>query len=239
MYRLAIIEDDPAQLEAIEHLLERFPRCGELSVFHLAGAGELESYLAAEPDARIDILLTDIMLGDQEPDGIQLVQRHFPPGCGTQVVYLTGHLQYCTKVYRTEHVYFLAKPVEQQDFDDALDKALANLSAVEARPLLVRSKGSVVPVMPSSISYIESLRRKVCIHAGGEAIETYASLGELSQKLPESFIQCHKSFLVNMDHIVELGKEDVRLQSGESVPVSQKRRKTVREAFFSHLRARL
>lgn len=88
-------------------------------------------------------------------------------------------------------------------------------------------------VEPSRISYIESDRRKVRIHAGAEEIEAYASLSDLAAELPASFIQCHKSFLVNMDHVKELKADSVVLSSNQVVPVSQKRRKFVREAVFS------
>ena len=50
-------------------------------------------------------------------------------GSGTQVIYITGYpLQFCTMVYQTEHIYFLTKPLRQQELFDALDKAMAKLS---------------------------------------------------------------------------------------------------------------
>ena len=117
------------------------------------------------------------------------------------MIYVTGFIEYCTSVYRTEHVYFLAKPVAQDDLDDALDRAFERLAARASKPLSIRFGGKVVLVAPERISYIESDRRKVHIHVGAEDIETYASLSDIAAELPASFIQCHKSFLVNMDCI--------------------------------------
>ena len=103
----------------------------------------------------------------------------------------------------------------------------------------VRFGGKVVLVAPEQISYIESDRRKVHIHVGAEDIETYASLSDIAAELPASFIQCHKSFLVNMDCIRELKGDSVMLASNQAVPVSQKRRKLVREAIFAHIQGKL
>ena len=106
---------------------------------------------------------------------------------------------------------------------------LERLEADSSKPLSVRLGSRVVLVEPSRISYIESDRRKVRIHAGAEEIEAYASLSDLAAELPASFIQCHKSFLVN----------SVVLSSNQVVPVSQKRRKFVREAVFSRVQSKL
>ena len=42
-----------------------------------------------------------------------------------------------------------------------------------------------------------------------------------------------------MDHIKELKGSSVMLLSGETIPVSQKRRKFVRDAVFSHIQSKL
>ncbi|WP_080800214.1 LytR/AlgR family response regulator transcription factor [Arabiibacter massiliensis] len=232
MYRLLIVEDNPDHREVLQKLAESHPCASELRVDYVADAASLEARSADDP---IDILLIDIDLGPHEPNGIEVVQSLFPAGSGTQVVYVTGHLEFCTRVYRTEHVYFLAKPVSKDDFDDAIDKALAKLNELRALTLAIRSGGMVKLVRPHAIDFVESDRRKVRIHLGGEVLETYSTLGDLVEQLPGSFVQCHKSFLVNMDRVVESRKDCFVLRSGEIVPISQKRRKATREAFFRHL----
>ena len=237
MYQVVIVEDDAAQAEIIRSMIECSPRGGELAIEHVVDAESLTARLAEEP--AIDVLVMDIELGSEDANGIDLVKRYFPAGCGTQVIYVTGFVEYCTSVYRTEHLYFLVKPFAQDDLDDALSRALERLEADSSKPLSVRLGSRVVLVEPSRISYIESDRRKVRIHAGAEEIEAYASLSDLSAELPASFIQCHKSFLVNMDHVKELKADSVVLSSNQVVPVSQKRRKFVREAVFSRVQSKL
>ena len=183
MYQVVIVEDDAAQAEIIRSMIECSPRGGELAIEHVVDAESLTARLAEEP--AIDVLVMDIELGSEDANGIDLVKRYFPAGCGTQVIYVTGFVEYCTSVYRTEHLYFLVKPFAQDDLDDALSRVLERL------------------------------------------------------ELPASFIQCHKSFLVNMDHVKELKADSVVLSSNQVVPVSQKRRKFVREAVFSRVQSKL
>ena len=68
------------------------------------------------------------------PSGIELVRRYFPAGSPTKVIYISGHVEFCTSVYQTEHTYFLLKPINQSDFDAALDKALSNLQDSSPSP---------------------------------------------------------------------------------------------------------
>lgn len=232
MYRLLIVEDNPAHAEILQGLVEACPQVAALRVECASSTTGLEELLAEEP---ADILIADIDLGPNEPNGIEMVQSLFPQGSGTQVIYVTGYMEFCTRAYRTEHVYFLAKPVGQDDFNDAIDKALAKLDNLRTSSLVVRSGGSVKLVQPGAISYVESDRRKVRIHVSGEVVETYATLTGLAGQLPTSFVQCHKSFLINMKHIVEMNKDNLVLHSGEVVPISQKKRKATREAFFRYL----
>lgn len=237
MYRVAIVEDEADQADALRRMMER-SRWGERFDFvHAADAASLKELLSE--GSRLDILMMDIELGSRGENGIELVKRCFPEGCGTQVIYVTGFIEYCTSVYRTEHVYFLTKPVSQSDLDDALDRAVVRLQAVGGRSIEVRFGGTTSLVRPDAIEYVESDKRKMRIHVGRDSLEMYGTLSSFSEQLPASFFSCHKSFLVNMDRIVELRANEVVLASGAVVPVSQKRRRLLREAFHAHLRSRL
>lgn len=234
MHQVLIVEDDNEQAEYVQRLIALHPRSGDLAVERVSGPDEFEQYLASRS---CDILLTDIRFGPGEPDGIELVRRHFPFGSRTQVIYVTGYVEYCTSVYRTDHVYFLTKPVSQCDLHDALDKALARLETVSDFALGVRSGGVLLSLPVSQIVFVESDRRKIRIHTTDKGVvETYAALRSLRERLPRMFIQCHQSFLVNAEYVSEFREKSLLLRTGDVVPVSQKKRRTAREAFFTYLR---
>lgn len=235
MYRLLIVEDNEDHVRILKDLIAHCPCGHEFTIGCAPSIDALEACCAGDAP---DVLLMDIELGPDQPNGIEAVQRLFPAGCKTQVIYVSGYVEYCTPVYRTEHVYFLTKPVAQVDFDDALARAFSNLEEKRASLLPVRSNGSITLVSPSAIDYVESDRRKVRIHMGAKVLETYATLGGMEAALPASFVRCHKSFLVNMDHIVEFHKDCIALQSGKTVPVSQTMKKATKESFLKHLAMR-
>lgn len=64
-------------------------------------------------------------------------------------------------------------------------------------------------------------------------LESYAALSELEQQLPGSFVRCHKSYLANMEHVVQASADGLVMDSDEAVPVSQRQYRSVRDALMS------
>lgn len=240
MYRACIIEDDRDQAEALAAMVRSS-----------SAAGRIASVDIAEPDARddaahagYDILLVDINFGpDVETDGIEFV-RELPHGSGSsgtavpQVIYVSGYLEYAPMVYGTDHVWFLAKPVEPARLDEALGCAISRLDTARTRALaLTAAGGRTVRVDPANVTYAESRRHKTQVHVlgAGDALEAGGSLDRLAALLPSTFVRCHKSYLVNMDHIGEFSRDELTLSDGERVPVSQRRRKEALERFVAHV----
>ena len=125
MVQAVILEDRSSHRDELLSRLAAWPRADRLELRCAATAEELRCLLQAAP---ADILLTDIDLGEGEGTGIQLVREMLSDGSGTQVIYITGYpLQFCTMVYQTEHIYFLTKPLRQQELFDALDLSLIHI----------------------------------------------------------------------------------------------------------------
>lgn len=172
-------------------------------------------------------------------NGIDAVKELFLEGCGTQVIYLSAYTEYCSRVYETEHTWFLTKPLVPGDLDSALTKAIENLRKYRAKPLVIQVGGTQMAIAPSRIRYIESSKRKVTIYTNKGEFEIYAKLSDLLSQLPDSFLQCHKSFIVNMAHIEEISAGFARLHNGDVVPVSRARRAQLREAFVAYVRSKM
>ena len=238
MVNVAIVEGDRAQALILERMVGEHPKSSTFALAHVESAAQLRERVArSEADGALDLVFMDIHLADD--DGVELVKELFPEGSPTQVIYATGYVEHCVRAYQSSHVYFLVKPIEQSDLFAAIDKALGNLEAAASQPLAVSVGGNVIRIVPERIDYVESDRRKIRIHGADGVVETYGSLTRMSELLPAVFVQCHKSFLVNMDNVSELRSDELVLASGARVPVSQKRRKHVKEALLAHLRAGL
>lgn len=235
LYTLVIATSDDARLRSLLDMVNNISQSALFEVTSLSGAARVAEFFAQGKEKGVDIFMTDIEFGEGAPTGVDYVQRYFSSGADAQIIYFVDKLELVSAAYRTEHVYMMAQPPKQEDLEATLSKAVLNVSATATPPLAVRSEGRIVRVDPREITHIESKRRKAVIYTGGEQLETYASLAGLLESLPGCFVQCHKSFLVNLSHVAELQRDGAVLFSDEVVPVSKKRRTVVKDAFKAHL----
>ena len=159
MYSVTIIDDDRAQRELLAAMIMRSPAAARLEFLDPSAATGASGPLSA------DIALVDIDLGEDLPSGIDLVRD--TAGNKTQVIYVTGYVDYVSDVYETAHVGFLIKPVDQQRLNDALARAISRLDQDGAGDFIVHTGSSTLRVAPNRVVYIESNRRKLQIHEGG------------------------------------------------------------------------
>lgn len=186
---------------------------------------------------RPDIAVMDVALADGS--GLERVKQLFPSGCRVQVIYLTDYVKYFPRVYADEHFHYIMKPVDSALLDVVLDKAVQSLREDRNRVLALRSGHTTLLVAPSSILYLESDGRKLMVCQFNGKLELYYTIPKLLSQLPRSFIQCHKSFAVNLEHIAVMERSNFVMENGERVPISRSRNKEVRKRFFEFFLGKL
>jgi DNA-binding LytR/AlgR family response regulator len=231
MWNVVLCDDNPQVTKGLQSwVLAQFPQS---RVFSFSSAKDLEA--AVERGLHADIAVLDILLG--QDDGITVAKRIFPSATQTQVIFITGYVEYCSSVYETEHIYFLLKPIQEAAFRRAMEKAVQALEYAKKSALLVKTKTAVQRVPFASIRYLESQGRKVVLHCLDGPVECYATLSTLEAQLPRSFISCHKSFLVNLDFVERMEARQFLLGENLHVPISQARKSQARKRFLEYFSA--
>ncbi len=237
MATIVIFDDDPTSLARLSNLIESYAPADEhRTVLPVTSLPELEQILS--DGIRVDILVADIVIGEGQPSGIDIVQALFPPSCGTQVIYVSGFLEQATETYRTSHVYFLLKPVDPVKLTDALRRAYEAIPQAEPSMLRIKCGHKERLVAFSAIRYLESRLHKVCVHCGKRSFETYAKLDDLQGQLPAHFSRCHRSFLVNLSYVSSLEGTELTLRDGIVLPISRRRTRQVQHDLLALLSAR-
>ncbi|MEK3856079.1 LytTR family DNA-binding domain-containing protein [Cytobacillus sp. FSL H8-0458] len=84
-----------------------------------------------------------------------------------------------------------------------------------------------IPIPFSEVVCLEAKDKKTYVHAGGHSGTHKYSLQDFEYSLPkDSFIRCHRSFIVNVNHIKEIFPDThstflLVMKNGDRVPVSQ------------------
>lgn len=189
----------------------------------------------AMESAKVDMLFCDVRACTSENGLEGIVQDVTARNTPAQIV-LTGVSENnLVRLELLDHAFLLPTSPTSHDIQCALNRAIALRTKQLEQPLVVKSRGCSWAVSPNKVSFIESDLRKIRIHMVDDVIEAYGKLSGILRELPHRFVQCHKSFVVNLGFVVEFRRECLVLATGERVPVSQKRRRQTREAFDSYM----
>ncbi len=225
--KIVICDDEQALAARLADRIHESRKDSEITL--CASAAELEHKLQEGFDP--DVAVMDIRLGDGS--GIEAVKKLFH-GRSTQVIYITSYVEYCTDVYETEHVYFLKKPVDGAMLELALQKAEKKLAGTHKKLCFSRGGGTVC-FRPEEILFFESSYRKLYVHTDSGTEELYAIIDNVMEEAGGRFIQCHKSFLVNLDRVSSMEHKFFVMDNGEHVPISRGRAEETRKKFFESL----
>lgn len=133
-------------------------------------------------------------------------------------------------------VGFYWKPMVEERFLKVMAGILKRRLRRREEKFVFRKRGEVIAVPFDDIYYMESRGHRIYVYTGGERHSYYGKIGSIKDRVPERFLQCHKSYLVNMDKIKRMEKTKVILEKDFEVPVSQAQCKTAKERFEQYLK---
>lgn len=223
---------DASRAAGVGKWLARMPSLSDSTLIVADSPEALQEALARRI---VDLLVMDARGVTGLPLPLVMAYESMPANTGTQVIVLGVDERSLMQAERIAHSYLLPPNAGEQELVTAVNRAIVLRERWCERPLIIRTRRCDRAIQPSHVSYVESDRRKLRIHVGDEVVETYAKLSELLRRLPSRFVQCHKSFLVNMGFVQEIDRESIVLTTGARIPVSQKRRRQTREALYAYV----
>ena len=119
--------------------------------------------------------------------------------------------------------YFILIPFSEDSIQRYTDYLKLYYSDNEKKTVLLKCKSGMDIINLSDVEYVVSDKRKVSFHSGKIKKEYYYKLDEVEVMLGETFLRCHQSFLVNMEHIQSFVQDGLIIKSGEYIPVSRKK----------------
>ena len=156
------------------------------------------------------------------------------------MIYVTGyHDGYAQQIFLTAAnlTGYLMKPLDKELLGQYLDKILEKKTPKNVITFSVRGKLHMIGA--DHVLYLESSNHRVLIHTEDKIYAVYDKLSNFYTQLPSSFIQCHKSFLINMNRIRYIEGNEICFPNGRRVPISKIHREKVRKSYFLHMGKRI
>lgn len=231
MIKVAICDDDCLTRNSLAAML-RQEYGSVMEIFLYEEAEQLLKIWEMEKKQE-DIVLMDIRFA--RTDGISVAKKLQERYRKVRIIFITGYIDYATEIFRAEPIFFLTKPISRDRLTEAVEKALARIKEERRQQISLSMKGCIMRVDVNEIRYIESNKRTSYIYREEDKIVLNRKLGELERQLPDSFLRCHQSFLVNMRYIRSFTGREIELADGRKIPVSRPKQSVARESFLRYL----
>jgi two-component system LytT family response regulator len=233
-----IVDDEPFARASLRALLEREPDA--ITILEAKNGQEAASLIR---DERPDVVFLDVQMPDM--NGFDVV-RQVGAAAMPDVIFVTAHDHFAIRAFEINALDYLLKPVAEERFAEALNRARARLKrrgddserivsllqtlASPPRTLTrmaVRSAGRTSFVNLEDVRWIQGAENYVQLHTATTEHLVQMTIQSLLDLLdPDMFVRIHRSIIVNVRHISHIetgshGNYDFTLNNGARVHSSR------------------
>lgn len=232
--KIAVCDPVAADRRRLRSLLaaycERHSLDAEVQEF--ASGAEL---LARMKQTDFQVVFLETLLGEEHGIKTAMIIRRRHPGC--ILFFCTSSRKYAVESYELNALHYIIKPASYSLVEQAMQRCGGRLR-LHARTLLVSLKPEK-RVLVGDILFVEIYDKNCHVHTSAEVLTMRRTIGNLEDELGKtSFLRCHRSFIVNLEHVREYDATDFIMDNGERVPIRQAGRAAIKRAFreYSYMR---
>ncbi|MDE7132929.1 MAG: LytTR family DNA-binding domain-containing protein [Lachnospiraceae bacterium] len=235
MINIAVCDDEKCMIEKIEKMAEDFFRNKntDISVAEYTSGEEL-----LRSSERIDILFLDI--GMRGMDGIETARMLRAHGYNGFLIFITVLKEVVFQSFEVQPFDYLVKPVQEEHFEKTMERLFLSMQdrlSPEKVNLLVRKGCESDIISFQDIICCEIIDRKVYLYlVSGEVIDYYERIENLEKKLDGRFFRCHRSYLINLNHLKSYRNNTAYMSDGKEIPVSRLRSKEFSKVILQYMR---
>lgn len=235
MFRIALCDDEAAELDKLEHMLSSWSRqhmeC-EFSVERFLNADEMLCQISKEGYSP-DLLLLDIYMQGRQGTEAARELRKMGKKCG--ICFITSSKEHALEAFGVDAVQYLLKPVSEHALFLALDRFIEDMKA-KKRYILLKDHG-MKRVELHDIVYCEAQKKSQRISlADGTELLLNMTLAKVYEMLSacQEFVKVGISYILNLEHIDNLNAREARMDNGKTIYLPRGAYRGLREQYFDY-----
>lgn len=201
MLHFVICDDNLNILDKLEKMLENIFTKNNFDAkvsFTSDNSDKILEYIKSNPS---DVLLLDINLKSNKT-GLELAEEIRKVKKNSYLIFTTGHLEYAMVAYKYKTFDYIAKPITYDRLEDTIIRLFDDINGLNKRYLKIDNKNTLID--EAEIQYIKRDGMKLIFHTSTRDYDTYSSFNKFQDKLPKSYIRCHKSCIANINQIKDV-----------------------------------
>ena len=171
-----------------------------------------------------------------EQDGLALAKKIRENESQGIIIFITALAECVYDAFEVETFDYICKPVDEARLQRTLGRAFKKLRETENRSLFIQTMNWCKSIKLDDIYFCEVINRKIYLHTKNEVIEYYCKIEDVEKQLDDRFVRCHRSYLVNLDYLLEYANGQISLENGEHVPISRLRHQDFMDAMMRYMK---
>jgi DNA-binding LytR/AlgR family response regulator len=227
--RIAVCDDEEIHQNIILALLKKWAANANIEI-DIAAFDNAEELLMLWEDVVFDILVLDIEM--KKLSGMEFAKAIRCIDEDVIIIFVTSHVSYSLEGYDVNPLHFLMKPLDEKKFCSVLDKANIIYKLKGKNSFVLHTESGLIKMSVNKILYISMYSHNAEIYTDDETYVARMTINELLQSLPTHFINCHRSYIINMLKVVCVFDDHAVISGDITIPISRGRLKKVRECFM-------
>ncbi len=220
--KIAICDDELSQRRQLQFLIEKIMPEAQVDLFESG-----ESFISQFRPGVYDLIFMDILMPGM--GGVDATSKIRSIDTSVPIVFATASQDHAMDGYKNRVIRYLMKPFNPTEVGEVLE--LASQMKGNQGGVTLRINGKDMNFAYEKICYAEQSSHTIFLHmANGAVLQLTGKLDDIEAQTPDdSFMRCHKSYLVNLAHVKTIDK-DLQvfvMKDGDSVHI---RRESLREA---------
>ena len=231
MIRIAIVEDDRHDREALKKCLSRYEKENQVK-FSLTEFQDGED-IVTDYTASYDLIILDIEMAFL--NGMKAAEKIRELDTNVIIIFITNMPQYAIQGYKVNALDYILKPISYFSFSESMARALTKVKTPEKEYITIVLKGGKKKLNVDKICYVEVRDHDLIYHSTKGDIVTKSSMKEAEDTLGGTkFFRCNRCYLVNLEYVEDFRGNDVTVAS-DVIQVSRARKKAFMDALNDYM----
>ena len=154
---------------------------------------------------KVDVLILDINL-KSETTGCDVANIVRKKNKDVYIIFTTGHLEYALIAYKYKTFDYLPKPIVDEKLEETILRLMDDIKHTPSKFIKLNNNKTIIN--QDEINYIKKDGMKLVFCTSSRTYETYSSFSKIESCLPDNFVRCHKSYIVNIKNISDINSNE-------------------------------
>ena len=235
MLRVAVCDDNAFDRAGLSELLDQYRTQRDMAMEIELFGSPLDLLGAIDRSSHFDALLMDILMPGV--NGIEAASEIRQSDKCVKIIFLTSSAEFAVQSYTVNAFYYLLKPIKKEALFPIMDSVCETCGQERANSIVLRCADGFTAVEIKKIEFCEVIHRTLFIHMTSvKVLETGGSMDNFEEKLSEygHFIRIHRSYLVNLNHILNVSGRCVTMSDMTQIPIPKGKYNEIKNAFLEN-----